>query len=276
MLDAHQHFWKIARGDYGWMSPDLGPLYRDFGPEDLWPLMQAAGITRTILVQAAETEAETDFLLEIAARTGFVAGVVGWIDMLAPDFAARLDHYAAQPKWLGLRPMLQEHDPALIADRRFRLALAEVARRGTPFDILTHPRHLAPMVQAVQATPGLHAILDHISKPVMTGPVDGDWAAGIRALATVPGLHCKVSGLVTEAGADWTADRIRPFVDLVAEAFGPDRLVFGSDWPVCTLAASHAQVVDLARDLLGRRFGPEQMQAIMETNAARFYRLKDK
>ena len=274
MLDAHQHFWTIARGDYGWMSPDLKPLYRDFGPADLEPLMAAAGINRTVLVQAAETEAETDFLLDIAAKTDFVAGVVGWLDMLSPDFSKRLTHYAAQPKWLGLRPMLQEHDPALIADPRFRATLAEVARRNIPFDILTFPRHLPGMVDALHATPGLHAILDHISKPDMTRPVDEAWAAGIRALAAIPGLHCKISGMVTEAGADWTPDRIRPFVETVAAAFGPDRLVFGSDWPVCTLAATHAQVVTLARELLGSLYGPEQMRAIMETNGLRFYRIK--
>lgn len=274
MLDAHQHFWKIDRGDYGWMSPDLKPLYRDFGPEDLAPLMAQAGITRTVLVQAAETEDETDFLLGIAAKTDFVAGVVGWLDMLSPDFPARLAHYAAQPKWLGLRPMLQEHDPALIADPRFRAALAEVARKDIPFDILTFPRHLPGMVDALHATPGLHAILDHISKPDMTKAIDPEWAAGIRALAAIPGLHCKISGMVTEAGSDWTPGRIRSFLETVAAAFGPERLVFGSDWPVCTLAATHGQVVGLAQDLLSSLYGPEQMQAIMETNGLRFYRIK--
>jgi len=274
MLDAHQHFWKLDRGDYGWMRPELTQLYRDFGPEDLRPLMAAAGITSTILVQAAETEAETDFLLDTAARTDFVAGVVGWLDMLSPEFATRLTHYMSMPEWVGLRPMLQEHDPALIRDPRFRHSLAEVARRGVPFDILTFPQHLSEMVAALRETPGLHAILDHISKPDMTRPVDAEWRDGIRALAEVPGLHCKISGLVTEAGADWTAERISPFVDLVADAFGPDRLVFGSDWPVCTLAATHAQVIALARDLLSRKFGPEQLQAVMETNGLRFYRLE--
>ncbi|MBV2144915.1 amidohydrolase family protein [Falsochrobactrum sp. TDYN1] len=271
MLDAHHHFWTVARGDYGWMTQDLKPLLRDFGPENLWPLMQQAGITQTVLVQAAETEAETDYLLEIAARTDFVAGVVGWLDMLADNFPERIDYYAAQPKWLGLRPVLQEHDPALIADPRFRAALAEVARRGIPFDILTFPRHLPAMIDALHATPGLHAILDHISKPDMTQPIDSGWAEGISGLAAVPGLHCKISGLVTEAGADWSADQIRPFIAHVARAFGPERLVFGSDWPVCTLVASHAQVIDLARNLLSELYGPEEIQAIMQTNGMRFY-----
>ncbi len=273
MLDAHQHFWAVARGDYGWMTPELKPLFRDFGPDDLRPLMREAGITQTVLVQAAETEAETDYLLDIAARTDFVAGVVGWLDMLADNFPQRLGHYAAQPKWLGLRPMLQEHDPAMIADPRFRAALAEVARRGIPFDILTFPRHLPAMIGALHATPGLHAIVDHISKPDMTQPLDAAWAEGISALAAIPGLHCKLSGLVTEAGADWSAERIRPFVAHVARAFGPQRLVFGSDWPVCTLAASHAQVVELACQLLGELYGPEDIQAIMKTNGLRFYRI---
>ncbi|MDX3974845.1 amidohydrolase family protein [Shinella sp.] len=274
MLDAHQHFWAVARGDYGWMTPDLKPLFRDFGPDDLRPLMQAAGVTRTVLVQAAETEEETDYLLGIAARTDFVAGVVGWLDMLAPDFSRRLEHYAAQPKWIGLRPMLQEHDPAQIADPRFRASLAEVARRDIPFDILTFPRHLPAMVEALHATPGLRAILDHISKPDMTKPVDADWASGIASLAAIPGLHCKISGMVTEAGTDWSIDRIRPFVEHVAKQFGPSRLVFGSDWPVCTLSATYAEVVALAHSVLNDLFGAEDMTGIMQTNGLRFYGLQ--
>src|SRR5690606_22271773 len=140
------------------------------------------------------------------------------------------------------------------------------------FDILTFPRHLPAMAEALRATPGLHAILDHISKPDMSGPPDmnrpdvATWAEGIRSLAAVPGLHCKISGLVTEAGPNWTPDRIRPYVTLVAEAFGPERLVFGSDWPVCTLAATHGQVVDLARELLSSLYGADAMQGIMQDN----------
>ncbi|MFC0810428.1 amidohydrolase family protein, partial [Ensifer sp. P24N7] len=172
MLDAHHHFWAVARGDYGWMTPDLKPLLRDFGPEDLRPLIEESGITCTVLVQAAETEAETDYLLEIANKTDFVAGVVGWLDMCAENFSARLDHYVAQAKWVGLRPMLQSHGPALISDPRFRASLAEVARRGIPFDMLIFPRHMPAMVEALRATPGVHAIVDHISKPDMTGPMD--------------------------------------------------------------------------------------------------------
>ncbi|MGD0733454.1 MAG: amidohydrolase family protein [Terracidiphilus sp.] len=276
MLDAHQHFWKVDRGDYSWMTPDLKLLYRDFGPGDLSPLLEQAGIRQTVLIQAAETEAETEFLLEIAARTDFVAGVVGWVDMLRDDLPARLAHYASQPKWVGLRPMLQEHDPSMIMDPRFRAALAEVARHRIPLDILIYPQHLSEMTKAVQATPGLHAILDHIAKPDMARPMDAKWRSEIEALAAVPGVYCKISGLVTEAGTDWSIDRIRPFVEFVAHAFGPDRLVFGSDWPVCTLAASYAQVLEVALSILGILYGQEQMRAIMETNGQRFYRLESR
>jgi L-fuconolactonase len=273
MLDAHQHFWEVARGDHEWVSPDYPALYGDFGPAELAPLMKENGVTATVLVQAAEREDETDYLLGIANRTPFILGVVGWLDMFADDFGDRLDHYRGKPKWVGLRPMLQSHEPSVIADPRFRRALQRVAQRDVPFDILTFPRHLPAMIDALQATPGVRAIVDHISKPDMTKPLDGEWCAAMQALAAMPNVHCKISGLPTEAGADWSAERIRPFVEFVAKAFGPGRLVFGSDWPVCRLAATYGQVVELARGILGGIYGAEDMQAIMETNGKRFYRL---
>jgi L-fuconolactonase len=276
MLDAHQHFWSLARRDHVWLSPEYPALNHDFGPEQLLPLMKKAGITHTVLVQAAETEDETDYLLDIARQNDFILGVVGWIDMLSDTFPERLEHYLKQEKWVALRPMLQTRDPEEIALPVFRRSLKVVAERKVPFDILTFPRHLPYMIDALKATPGVHAIIDHISKPDMKGgPMDGDWCASMATLAAMPNVHCKISGLVTEAGADWTVERIRPFVEFVADAFGPKRLVFGSDWPVCLLAASHAQVVDLARAILGNLFGPEDLRAIFETNGKAFYRLKD-
>lgn len=275
MLDAHHHFWDPARGDYGWLTPELTALYRSFGPEDLQPLLERAGVTETIIVQAAESEAETDFLLGIARRTGFVAGVVGWLDMLDADFPARLAHYAAQPKWLGLRPMLQDHPAEFIEDARFRASLGEVARKDIPFDILTRPRHLPALLRAVRVGPDLRGIVDHLSKPDMTQAELGDWARHLSALAQHPRLMCKVSGMVTEAGRDWTAERIRPFLRHVAQAFGPDRLVFGSDWPVCTLATSYGDVVALAQTLLGEIFGADDLAKIFDRNARAFYKLDE-
>ncbi|WP_254694562.1 amidohydrolase family protein [Alloyangia pacifica] len=255
------------------MTPDLTPLLRDFGPEDLAPLIAKAGIERTIVVQAAETEAETDFLLEIAARSDFVAGVVGWLDMTSPDFARRLEHYMNQPKWVGLRPMLQEHDPTLITSDAFRAALSEVARRSVPVDILTFPRHLPALLQVLPDVPGLRGVVDHMSKPDMTTGEFGQWGQDITRIAAHPNLSCKISGVVTEAGADWTAERIRSFLSHVARAFGPNRLIFGTDWPVCTLAATHSEVTELACALLSDLYTSEDLTKIFETNAAEFYRL---
>ncbi|WP_279482493.1 amidohydrolase [Aureimonas sp. SK2] len=274
-IDSHQHFWQVARGDYGWMDESVAPLLRDFMPADLEPLLRRAGIDRTILVQAADTQAETDFLLDIAARTPFVAGVVGWLDMDADGFAERLDHYRAQPKFVGLRPMLQDlADDAFILRPRVLDNLKRVAEAGLAFDILTFPRHLPHVAKALEAVPGLRAVVDHLSKPpIAAGGLD-PWRDDIAAVAAFPNVSCKVSGMVTEATAEWALEDLAPYVDHVAECFGPGRLLFGSDWPVATLAAGYGEVANAARALLGRRFGPAEMDAIFGGNAARFYRLE--
>jgi L-fuconolactonase len=273
MLDAHQHFWKVDRGDYGWMTPAAGPLLRDFGPDDLAPLLARAGVTRTILVQAAETEAETDYMLDLASRCDFVAGVVGWLDMTRTDFPERLAAYRSRPKWVGLRPMLQEHDPAAILDPVFLDSLAHVAREGVPFDILTFPRHLPNLIEALRRAPGLHAVVDHLSKPPIATGAFEPWAGLIATVAEIPNVRCKVSGMVTEAAPGWALEDFRPYVRHVAACFGPDRLIFGSDWPVCTLAGGYGDVMALARTLLSELYGPEDLHKIFGTNAAAFYRL---
>ncbi|MCX5580762.1 amidohydrolase family protein [Kaistia terrae] len=275
MLDSHQHFWKIARGDYGWMGPHVAPLLRDFLPDDLRPLMAKAGITRTIVVQAAETEAETDFLLDLAANTDFIAGVVGWLDMDDAAFPERLAHYRKNPYFVGLRPMLQGlEDDAYILRPRVLKHLGLVAEAGLAFDILTFTRHLPHVAKALAATPGLRAVVDHISKPeIAAGNLD-PWRERIAEIAAFPNVSCKVSGMVTEASPDgWTLEQLRPYVDHVAKVFGPERLMFGSDWPVATLAASYGEVNDAARTLLEAHFGIEDMAKIFETNAATFYRV---
>jgi L-fuconolactonase len=273
MFDSHHHFWSVSRGDYGWMGEHVAPLLRDFLPADLAPLLRRTGITRTILVQAAETEAETDFLLDLAGKTDFVAGVVGWLDMERDDFPARLDHYRRQPKWVGLRPMLQEHaDDAFILRPRVLDNLARVAEAGIPFDILTFTRHLPHVREALARTPGLRAVVDHVSKPAIAAGHLDPWRERIAAVAAFPAVSCKLSGLVTEAGpGTWTLDDLRPYVDHVVACFGPDRLMFGSDWPVCTLNASYAEVANAMRALLMPHFGPEEMEKVFSTNAARFY-----
>lgn len=272
MLDSHQHFWKVERGDYGWLTPELGSIYRDFLPEDLAPEIKRAGITRTILVQAAETEAETEFLLEIAANTDFVAGVVGWIDMDAEDFAARLARYRQNPKFVGIRPMLQGlADDAYILRPKVIDSLKAVADSGLPFDILTFPRHLPHVIAAMKQVPNLKAVVDHISKPEIANGVLDPWRAHIEEIAGFQNISCKVSGMVTEAKSDWALEDFRPYADHVARCFGPERLMFGSDWPVCTLAGNYSEVANLARTLLSSHFGPDDLRRIFKENAARFY-----
>ncbi|MBB4010518.1 amidohydrolase family protein [Allorhizobium taibaishanense] len=272
MLDSHQHFWKVERGDYGWLTPEIGSICRDFMPEDLTREIRRAGVTRTILVQAAETEAETDFLLDIADKTDFVAGVVGWIDMEAADFKARLTRYRQHPKFVGIRPMLQGlADDAYILRPKVIDSLKAIADAGLPFDILTFTRHLPHVIAALKQVPDLRAVVDHISKPEIAKSTLDPWRTHIEEIAGFQTVCCKVSGMVTEAKPDWALEDFRPYVDHVARCFGPERLMFGSDWPVCTLAGRYSDVANLARTLLSAHFGPEQLRWIFKDNAARFY-----
>lgn len=272
MIDSHQHFWTVERTDYGWLTPSAGSNYRDFMPDDLRTAMQRAGITRTILVQAAETEDETEFLLEIAARTDFVAGVVGWLNMDSDDFADRFNHFRRDPLFVGVRPMLQSlDDDAFILRPRVLKSLKVLAAADFPFDILTFTRHLPYVVRALEETPGLRAVVDHISKPEIAAGTLDPWRAHIADVAAFRNVSIKISGMVTEAASDWGLSDFKPYVDHVASLFGEDRLMFGTDWPVCTLAATHAEVCNLSRTLLAPHFGPSAMAKIFETNAANFY-----
>lgn len=276
LIDSHQHFWRVARGDYGWMGDHVAPLVRDFLPADLAVHLGRAGINRTILVQAAPTEDETAFLLELARRTDFVAGVVGWLDMDSDAFPEKLAVLRRERKFVGLRPMLQDlPDDRFILRPRVLRHLALLAETGMPLDLLVFPRHLPHVREALAEVPGLRAVVDHLAKPpVASGTLD-PWREEMAALAAFGSVSCKVSGLVTEAGPDWTLADLAPYVDHVADLFGENRLLFGSDWPVATLAASYGEVLNAARTLLGRRFGPDAMARIFGGNAARFYGLDD-
>jgi len=241
-IDAHQHFWRVGRGDYGWLTPKDHPaICRDFGPEDLAPLMADAAIQRTVLVQAAPTVAETRFLLDVAARTDFVAGVVGWADFEATDAAAAIADLARHPKLLGLRPMLQDmDDDAWVARTSLAPALGAMKSAGLRFDALVTPRHLPHLARMLAANPDLPVVIDHGAKPDIAGGALADWASAMRRLALETGAYCKLSGLVTEAGSRWTEESLRPFVEVLLEAFGPRRLMWGSDWPVVNEAGGYA------------------------------------
>ncbi len=270
-IDAHQHFWSLARGDYGWLTPALGLIYRDFGPDDLAPLLAEQAIERTILVQAAPTEAETAYLLDIAAKTPFAAGVVGWTDFDAPDVAERIGALAADPLLVGLRPMVQDlADDNWLARPALAPAFNAMITHGLVFDALLKPRHIAPMLTVLERHPDLACVIDHGAKPdLVTGDLAA-WRDGMSALAAHPRLTCKLSGLVTEAGPDWTLETLRPVVEHLLATFGPERLIFGSDWPVVTLHASYAQWIEAAEALLFDL--PEaQRAAVFGGNAQKLY-----
>lgn len=274
-IDAHQHFWALSRGDYGWLRPEMVPIHRDFAPADLDPLLREAGIAGTIAVQAAPTEAETHYLLDLAAGCGTILGVVGWSDLEAADAPGRIRALAADPLLVGLRPMV--HD---IADDDWLLrpalgpAVAEMQSQGLVFDALVRPRHLPRLIRFAQAHPGLPVVVDHLAKPaIAAGPESagwGAWARDMASLAAMPQVSCKLSGMATEAGPDWDVERLRPFARLALELFGPDRLLWGSDWPVLRLAGTYPQWWRATAELLASQ--PQAArEAILGGNAARIY-----
>ncbi|MFT4161956.1 amidohydrolase family protein [Shinella sp.] len=275
IVDAHHHLWRVGRGDYHWMSPDMPVLARDYLADDLRPVLRRAGVDRTVVVQAAQTEAETDFLLSLAAETDFIAGVVGWLDFEDAAFPAKLEALMRRPKFVGLRPMLQDHaDDGYVLRPAVLDNIRHLAAAGAAFDILTFPRHLPIILRMLDAVPGIRAVVDHLSKPpVASGRLEG-WAEDMTRLAAHPGLHCKVSGLVTEADhAGWAPGDLTPYVRHVFDVFGADRLMFGSDWPVCLLAASYAEVLNAARGILDPLLDADGMAQVFGGNAVSFYRL---
>jgi L-fuconolactonase len=271
-IDAHQHFWRLDRGDYGWLTPELQPIYRDFGIDDLRPHLAAAGIGGTVLVQAAATEAETQFMLEVASRSGgLVKAVVGWVDFEAPDAARRLERLARNPLLRGVRPMMQD-----IADTDWMLhapvepAFRAVVDLGLRFDALVQPRHLANLRRLLDRHSGLAVVIDHGAKPQIAAGAREPWAREMRAIARETSAWCKLSGLVTEAGSAWTAADLRPYADHLLDCFGSERLLWGSDWPVVELAGGYGRWWAATDEVL-RPLDDASRERVLGGNAARFY-----
>lgn len=273
-IDSHQHFWALARGDYAWLTPALPALFRDFGPGELAPLLAGHGIAASIAVQAAATEAETRFLLELAAATPFVAGVVGWVDLAAVDAPARVAALASDRRLLGLRPMLQDlADDDFIVSAAVAPGLAAMAAQGLRLDMLVRPRHLSRVPVLRGRYPDLPMVIDHGGKPDIAGGDHEGWAAALAEVAADGVTCCKLSGLVTEAGPAWSVEGLRPFVDTIVALFGAERVMWGSDWPVLNLAADYGAWVAATGELLARLSEAERA-AIMGATAARFYGLE--
>ncbi len=272
IIDAHQHFWDPARGDYGWLTPDL-PIHRAYGPEDLQPLMQDAGVTGSILVQAAPTTEETDYMLAIARRTPFVLGVVGWIDLAAPDAAAQIRQRAQDPLFLGARPMLQDIPEAdWILRPELAPALNALAGEGLVFDALILSHQTSVIEQLAQRHPDLSIVLDHAAKPKLgNAEAMAAWRMAMAKLAARPNLCCKISGLLTELPPGTRLKAVKQAITVLFDLFGPDRLLWGSDWPVLTLAGDYRTWFDLASGTIAAQ-QPATSPAIFGANARRIYR----
>ncbi|MFI7421870.1 amidohydrolase family protein [Nonomuraea sp. NPDC049684] len=255
IVDAHQHFWDLETGDYPWLTPEAGVLYRTYAPHDLAPELARTGVDRTVLVQAADSYAETDALLALAGAHDFVGAVVGWIPLLRPDEAAEaIARYAGNPKFRGVRHLIHdEPDPDWLVRDEVLESLGLLAAAGLTFDVVSLlPRHLDHVVTLAGRHPSLKIVVDHLSKPRIRDREWEPWAGGLARAAAFPNVYAKVSGLVTEADhRNWTVEDLRPYVEHAVELFGPDRLMAGSDWPVALQAADYRTVWEVTGALLG-------------------------
>ncbi|MFE3166972.1 amidohydrolase family protein [Streptomyces sp. NPDC059224] len=272
-VDAHHHVWDLSVRDQDWI-PEGSALRRDFTVDDLGLEARAAGVTRTVLVQTVTVPQETPEFLALAGTHDLVAGVVGWTDLTDPAIAdelARLRELPGGAYLKGIRHQVQgEPDPQWLLRPDVRRGLAAVAGAGLVYDLVVQAHQLPAAVKAAESLPQLTFVLDHLGKPPIASGALDPWAGAVRTLAALPNTVCKLSGMVTEADpAAWTVEDLRPYAETVLDAFGPDRLMFGSDWPVCLLAGTYADVLDVAERLIG----PEERTRVFETTATRVYGL---
>jgi L-fuconolactonase len=274
-IDAHQHYWSIKRGDYGWITPELPVLYRDFLPEHLEPHLEKHQLEGTILVQAAPTLEETQFILSIAEREPSVLGVVGWLDLFHSNHWQLFESLRSNPKFVGFRVMIQDMpDSSRILEAPFVEALTQYAEADVPVDLLVTFDQLPHVVQLLERVPGLRGVIDHIGKPPISSGELEPWLQAMKRIAQFPGIYCKLSGMVTEAEHhNWQPEQIAPYMNAVMQLFGPERVMYGSDWPVCLLSASYDSVISLAESSLPADWGNEERQKLFGENAAVFYKL---
>jgi len=270
-IDSHQHFWRYSAEQYPWIQ-NHWPIRRDFLPDDLAPLLHNAGLDGCIAVQARQSLEESRWLLELAEQSPIVKGVVGWVDLRSADVEQQLQQFAPHPKFVGVRHVVQdEPDDNFMLGAEFQRGIAALKRFGLTYDLLVFPKQLPAAIKLVETFPDQPFVLDHIAKPpIKDGQLD-PWRDLIQALAEFPNCWCKVSGMVTEADwTGWKAADFKPYLDVVTEAFGIDRLMYGSDWPVCLLAGTYAQVHGLAADF-ARQFSLADQAKFFGGNAGKFY-----
>jgi L-fuconolactonase len=276
IVDSHQHFWQVGRFDYPWMRPEVAVLCHDYLPAQLEPILQAHRVHQTVLVQASNSVAETQWLLSLADQHPFIAGVVGWVDLQGDEVGRQLDDLAAHPKFKGVRHLV-ESEPAddWLAQESVIKGLRELSSRRLSYDLLVHTRHLKHAKAVVDECPELQFVIDHVAKPPIARSEIRGWARELKPFSAAPNVWCKLSGLVTEANwTNWRIEDFIPYIDKALEYFGPQRMMFGSDWPVCVLAASYEQVLEIANTVLADLSAADK-ELIFSRNASQFYRIEE-
>ena len=270
-LDAHQHFWSYAAAQYPWIPPG-SPLHRSWLPDDLAVLQKPLGFDGSIAVQARQVVEESDWLLGLADQHETVKGVVGWVDLRSDRVEADLERLAQHPKFVGVRHVVQEEpDDDFMLGQDFQGGISKLAAYGLTYDLLIYPKQLAAAIRLTENFPAQPFVLDHIAKPPIKAGALEPWATQLRQLAKLPNVHCKVSGMLTEADhRAWTPEQFRPYLNVVFEAFGPSRLMYGSDWPVCLFAGSYEQSFRLVDDY-AQGFTEAERAGLFGGNAAAFY-----
>jgi L-fuconolactonase len=273
-IDAHQHFWQYSAEEYGWIGQQMAVLQQNHLPDDLVPLLEGTGLDGTVAVQARQRLEETEWLLSLSDQYPSIRGVVGWVDLCSPDVQMQLERFSTHDKLCGVRHVVQdEPDDQFMLHEDFLRGLAALWAYGLTYDILIFPRHLPVACQVAAHFPDQPFVLDHIAKPFIRDRVIDPWAEGIQRLAAFPNVYCKASGLVTEADWQrWLPADLRPYLDIVFEAFGPERIMFGSDWPVCTLAGTYAEVADVLYDYV-KNLSEHEQAAVWGGTAWKFYGL---
>jgi len=270
-IDAHQHFWQYNPVEHVWMTDEMATLRRHFMPPDLAPLLHGIGFDGCVTVQVRQNLKETQWLLELADRHDFIRGVVGWVDLCSPDVDSQLHQFSGRKKLVGVRHIVQDEPDDFMLREDFRRGIARLREFGLRYDVLIYPRQLPAAIKLVREFPNQPFVLDHIGKPAIAEGKLAPWEASVRELAQSPNLYCKVSGMVTEARwQQWGSADFRPYLDVVFEAFGPERLMIGSDWPVCTLSASYESAMAIVMDYIAQ-FAAAVRDGILGGNCALFY-----
>ncbi|MEO8174003.1 MAG: amidohydrolase family protein [Sediminibacterium sp.] len=273
VIDSHQHFWKYDPVVHEWINDTMLVIRKDFLPGDLSPILQRNKIDGCVVVQVDQSEKETDFLIELAGTNPFIKAVVGWIDLRAENIKERLAHYQQHSIVKGFRHILQGEDPAFMLQPDFLRGIAALKEFGFTYDILIFPKHFSAAIELVKQFPEQPFVIDHIAKPFIKDGLIDDWKTGMQSIAQFPNVYCKISGMVTEADwKNWKPGDFASYLDVVVESFGVNRLMYGSDWPVCLVAAAYEEVIELVKSYFSS-FSSTEKEMIMGGTASRFYGL---